>query len=97
MCPEAFLREEEGDEGTLVGDEGTTRQEGGGGGVVSGQGRGAEVAGVPEIMEEILGQLPISHLYSSCRLVCRKWNDIIQREKVRAMTPASTNSSCIHT
>ena len=45
-------------------------------------GRGQEVACVPEIVEEILGQLPISHLYSSCRLVCRKWNDIIQREKV---------------
>ena len=61
--------EERGRDAVLVG-EGTAK------------GRGPEVAYVPEIVEEILAQLPISHLYTSCRLVCRKWNDIIQREKV---------------
>ena len=45
--------------------------------------RGSEVAGVPEIVEEILGLVPIPHLYSSCRLVCQKWNNIILREKVQ--------------
>lgn len=46
------------------------------------QGIRAAVGGVPEVVEVILGQLPISHLYGSCRLVCRKWNAIILREKV---------------
>ena len=46
------------------------------------QRRGTEIGRIPEVMEVILSQLPISHLYGSCRLVCRKWNDIIQREKV---------------
>ena len=40
------------------------------------------MGGIPEVMEVILGQLPISQLYCVCRLVCRKWNAIIQREKV---------------
>ena len=85
VSTEAFLREESDDE-TLVEENASCTAEqgggGGGGGRVNGWGRGAEVAGVPEIVEEILGQVPITHLYSSCRLVCRKWNDIIMREKV---------------
>ena len=48
----------------------------------AGRGRTSSVGGIPEVMEVILGQLPISQLYCSCRLVCRKWNAIIQREKV---------------
>ena len=35
-----------------------------------------------EVLEIILAQLPLSQLYCRCRLVCRLWNDIIQREKV---------------
>ena len=45
-------------------------------------GSGVELVCVPEIMEEIFGWLPISQLYSSCRLVCRRWNNIICRQKV---------------
>ena len=88
VSTEAFMREESDDE-TLVGENASCTAEqgggggGGGGGRVNGWGCGAEVAGVPEIVEEILGQVPITHLYSSCRLVCRKWNDIIMREKVQ--------------
>ena len=85
VSTEAFLREESDDE-TLVEENASCTAEqgegGGGGGRVNGWGCGAEVAGVPEIVEEIFGQVPITHLYSSCRLVCRKWNDIIMREKV---------------
>jgi F-box protein 18 (helicase) len=68
---EAFLREEEEDDEV-------TLTNGDGKGEV---GRSAVVGRVPEIMEEVLSHLPVSHLYTSCRLVCRKWNDIIQRKK----------------
>ena len=89
VCPEAFLKEEESDKAALVEEILTcpTSAQGAVDGKCgversNGWGRGSEVAGVPEIVEEILGQVPIYHLYSSCRLVCRKWNHIILREKV---------------
>ena len=82
VSTEAFLREESDDETLVEENASCTAGQGGGGERVNGWGCGAEVAGVPEIVEEILGQVPITHLYSSCRLVCRKWNDIIMREKV---------------
>ncbi|CAI8037725.1 F-box DNA helicase 1 [Geodia barretti] len=85
---EAFLKEEESDKAALVEEILTcpTSAQGAVDGKCgversNGWGRGSEVAGVPEIVEEILGQVPIYHLYSSCRLVCRKWNHIILREK----------------
>ena len=89
VCPEAFLKEEESDKATFVEEISTcpTSAQGAVGGNCgversNGWGRGSDVAGVPEIVEEILGQVPIYHLYSSCRLVCQKWNHIILREKV---------------
>jgi hypothetical protein len=85
---EAFLKEEESDKATFVEEISTcpTSAQGAVGGNCgversNGWGRGSDVAGVPEIVEEILGQVPIYHLYSSCRLVCQKWNHIILREK----------------
>ena len=36
-----------------------------------------------EVLEMILCQVNIHDLYLSCRLVCKRWNDIVLREKVR--------------
>ena len=47
--------------------------------------------GLPaEVLELILAQLPLPQLYYSCRLVCRVWNNIIQREKVGRMRSLNT-------
>ena len=59
------------------------------------QRRGSEIGMVPEILEEILSHLPISHLYCNCRLVCRQWNDIIQREKVITLKVHSVYTVCV--
>ena len=70
---EAFFREVDEDE-DVIGEE--TEQ----------RGRGTGVGGVTEIVEDILAQLPIDYLYGNCRLVCRRWNEIILREKVTTQT-----------
>ena len=33
-----------------------------------------------EVLEVVFSQLPLSHLLSSCSLVCAAWRDIIARE-----------------
>ena len=35
-----------------------------------------------EVLEMILCQLNIRDLYFSCRLVCKRWNDVVTRDKV---------------
>ena len=35
-----------------------------------------------EVLEMVLCQVNIHDLYFSCRLVCKRWNDVIMREKV---------------
>ena len=37
-----------------------------------------------KVLEMILCQVNIQDLYFSCRLVCKRWNDIVMREKVHA-------------
>ena len=36
-----------------------------------------------EVLEMILCQVNIRDLYFSCRLVCKRWNDVVMREKVQ--------------
>ena len=36
-----------------------------------------------EVLEMILCQVSIKDLFFSCKLVCKRWNDIVMREKVR--------------
>ena len=35
-----------------------------------------------EVLEMILCQVSIKHLFFSCKLVCKRWNDIVMWEKV---------------
>jgi len=35
-----------------------------------------------EVLEAVFCQLPLVELFTGCRLVCKRWNDIIMREKV---------------
>ena len=36
-----------------------------------------------EVLEVVFCQLPLVELFMCCRLVCKRWNDIIMRKKVR--------------
>ncbi|KAL5516960.1 hypothetical protein EMCRGX_G002419 [Ephydatia muelleri] len=53
-----------------------------------------------EVLEMILCQVNIRHLYFSCRLVCKRWNDVVRREKFiqwkKTYYRHKSSSDCLH-